>query len=88
MMSFIEEDEQLRDTHYSYFRGRGREQMVSRNNADIDGARAACVRRGAQVAGWFVFEGGTDFLNVGGRSIFRCSWDFASCGGASACQHG
>lgn len=34
----------------------------------------ACVRRGAQVAGWFVLEGGTDFSNVGGRSIFRCSW--------------
>jgi hypothetical protein len=60
--------------------------MVSRNNADIDGPRASCLRRGAQVAGWFVLEGGTDFSNVGGRSIFRCSWQLASCGGASACQ--
>jgi hypothetical protein len=46
MMSFIgEEDEKLCDTHYGYFRGRGREQMVSRNNTDIDGPRATCVRR-------------------------------------------
>ena len=52
--------------------------MVSRINADIDGPRAACVRCGAQIAGWFVLEGATEFLNVGGRSIFRCSWDFAS----------
>jgi hypothetical protein len=56
-MSVIGEDKKLRDTHYSCFRGCGRKQVVCKNNADIDGPRAGCVSRGAQVAGWFVLEG-------------------------------
>jgi hypothetical protein len=41
------------------FEGLMKSKWVRRNNADIDGPCAAGVRRGAQVAGWYVFEGGT-----------------------------
>jgi hypothetical protein len=57
MMSIIEEDEKLRDTHYGYFRGCGPQQMVSRINADIHGPRAAWVRRGAQSRGMVCVRG-------------------------------